>query len=144
LQNITEEAYLKTQSIEEARFVALELQSRLLACKQAILDSYLAKIGAQKPNVTVMPIIQSDKQTYYEGETYQAKLLLFSPIRFEKGTAKATFNGQSIALDDNSVAHISFPVGKAGEYSWKGSFSCTYKGLDTTLHIQQKYKVFSK
>ncbi len=144
LQNLAEEAYFSTQSIEEVRFIEMEVSIRLLSCEQAILKKYLAQFEIKLQRTTVVPLVQSTQQTYYEGDSYEAYLYLLMPIRYKKGEASASCNGKPIEIDENGMAHITFPVGKAGEYSWQGTFSCKYYGKDTTFQLQQRYKVFEK
>lgn len=88
--------------------------------------------------------MQTEKSTYYAGDTLKAHLVLLNPMPFEKGKAKATWNGEPVEIDENGIAHIKFRAGKAGVYAGKITFSCHYRGRDTTFHIPHTYTILPK
>jgi hypothetical protein len=141
LQNITNEAYLHTQSLAEAMFVSADLTARILTCQQHILTKMLSRYELQAQPFHVVPFLQTKKQTYREGEIYEATLYLLHPVSFGAGKAKATLNGNPIALDKNGMAHITLPAGKAGKHTWEGALSCQYQGRDTTFYLKRTYTV---
>lgn len=141
LQNITHEAYLHTQSLAEAMFVSTDLTARLLECEQHILTKMLQIFEIQSTSFKIVPFLQTKKQTYREGEMYEATLYLLHPVSFGAGKAKATLNGNPIALDKNGMAHITLPAGKAGTHTWEGALSCQYQGRDTTFYLKRTYTV---
>ncbi len=142
LDNLTDIKYLRTQSAAEADFVLNDLISRLLLCERNILDNLMIQFEPEKR--IILPLVRSKKQTYYEGETFEGTLNFWNPVRFKKGEAKATVHGKSIDVDENGIARILLPVGKAGKYSFEGTFSCKYHKRDTVIKFYYAFDVLKK
>lgn len=144
LKDFAEKRYMHTQSVAEARFVIFERSCKLVDCEIEILRNILFKQLKDKNTQPLIPFLQTEKSMHYEGDTLKGKVFLLKPNRFEKGKAKATWNGQPVEVAENGIAHIRFRAGKAGVYVGKVTFSCKYRGRDTTFSTLYEYKILPK